>query len=383
MGSQPEHTALRYHLRANSHPSGSFNSPECHQGQCIMVISELNNVAKDPIWQSFDSLQHTLLPGEKLGWNLDTGKERHLTAWKSEEDPAFSEFSYLIDARGYPHPMITKGQEIQYRAGPWNGLSACYGLTTKKNGTFICPDQSISVINTRCVGHFGICNIEKSPICDCLKGFEPTSPDHWRITDWSQGCRHTITLDCKPGEGFSEYSNLKLPDTRESWFNQTMTLAECEEMCRSNCSCTAYANSNIIGSGSGCMLWFGIPGNEPGRDHENRSDDENLEIPLLGLSAILKATNNFSINNKLGEGGFGPVYKGVLEDGQEIAVKRIKLKANGYMAPEYAGDGIFSIKSDVYSFGVLVLEIVSGDKNTGFVHKEHCNNLIGHLTFKD
>ncbi|XP_028106082.1 cysteine-rich receptor-like protein kinase 8 [Camellia sinensis] len=35
----------------------------------------------------------------------------------------------------------------------------------------------------------------------------------------------------------------------------------------------------------------------------------------------------------------------------------------GYMAPEYAMEGIFSIKSDVYSFGVLMLEIISGRKN--------------------
>ncbi|MFS7984587.1 putative non-specific serine/threonine protein kinase [Helianthus anomalus] len=52
-------------------------------------------------------------------------------------------------------------------------------------------------------------------------------------------------------------------------------------------------------------------------------NDEDLELPLFGLSALLKATNNFSMNNKLGEGGFGPVHKGVLEDGQEIAVKRL------------------------------------------------------------
>ncbi|KAI3887947.1 hypothetical protein MKW92_036703, partial [Papaver armeniacum] len=36
----------------------------------------------------------------------------------------------------------------------------------------------------------------------------------------------------------------------------------------------------------------------------------------------------------------------------------------GYMAPEYARNGQFSVKSDVYSFGVLVLEILSGKKVT-------------------
>ncbi|KAL4312449.1 hypothetical protein GQ457_01G005220 [Hibiscus cannabinus] len=38
----------------------------------------------------------------------------------------------------------------------------------------------------------------------------------------------------------------------------------------------------------------------------------------------------------------------------------------GYMSPEYALEGLFSVKSDVFSFGVLLLEIVSGKKNTGF-----------------
>ena len=37
---------------------------------------------------------------------------------------------------------------------------------------------------------------------------------------------------------------------------------------------------------------------------------------------------------------------------------------SGYMAPEYAMDGLFSVKSDVFSFGVLLLEILSGRKNT-------------------
>lgn len=50
----------------------------------------------------------------------------------------------------------------------------------------------------------------------------------------------------------------------------------------------------------------------------------------------------------------------------------------GYISPEYAMHGRFSIKSDVFSFGVLVLEIVSGRKNQGFSHKDHGDNLLGH-----
>ncbi|KAJ7948564.1 Protein kinase [Quillaja saponaria] len=47
------------------------------------------------------------------------------------------------------------------------------------------------------------------------------------------------------------------------------------------------------------------------------------------------------------------------------------------MSPEYALEGIFSIKSDVFSFGVLLLEVVSGKKNTGF-YQTGSLNLLGY-----
>ncbi|KAI8525257.1 hypothetical protein RHMOL_Rhmol13G0216500 [Rhododendron molle] len=49
----------------------------------------------------------------------------------------------------------------------------------------------------------------------------------------------------------------------------------------------------------------------------------NPELPYFDLSIIVSATGNFSLDNKLGEGGFGAVYKGRLPNGQEIAVKRL------------------------------------------------------------
>jgi hypothetical protein len=41
----------------------------------------------------------------------------------------------------------------------------------------------------------------------------------------------------------------------------------------------------------------------------NTKKRENVELPLFSYESVLAATNNFSAMNKLGEGGFGPVYK--------------------------------------------------------------------------
>ncbi|KAM2905738.1 hypothetical protein COP2_005315 [Malus domestica] len=51
----------------------------------------------------------------------------------------------------------------------------------------------------------------------------------------------------------------------------------------------------------------------------------------------------------------------------------------GYMAPEYAIHGLFSVKSDVYSLGVLILEIVTGKKNTNFYNSDNGEYLLSHV----
>ncbi|KAF1874915.1 hypothetical protein Lal_00007531 [Lupinus albus] len=240
------------------------------------------------------------------------------------------------------------------------------------------------------------------------------------------------------------------------------------------------------------------------------NNTNNSDLPFFDLSSIAAATDNFSTDNKLGQGGFGSVYKGQLSNGLTIAVKRLskfsgqgieefknevvlisklqhrnlvrilgccvqgeekmlvyeylpnksldsfifdetkrplldwgtrfniicgiargilylhhdsrlriihrdlkasnvlldsalnpkiadfgmarifggeQIEANtnrvvgtyGYMSPEYAMEGNFSIKSDVYSFGVLLLEIVTGRKNSGQYEDITCTNLVGHI----
>ncbi|KAG4995191.1 hypothetical protein JHK86_032018 [Glycine max] len=100
-------------------------------------------------------------------------------------------------------------------------------------------------------------------------------------------------------------------------------------------------------------------------------------------SDLKAATKNFSERNKLGEGGFGAVYKSgnILLD-EELQPKiadfgLVKLLPGdqshlstrfagtlGYTAPEYALHGQLSEKADTYSYGIVVLEIISGRKST-------------------
>ncbi|KAF2304024.1 hypothetical protein GH714_026439 [Hevea brasiliensis] len=52
-------------------------------------------------------------------------------------------------------------------------------------------------------------------------------------------------------------------------------------------------------------------------------DKDSIELPLFDFDSILIATNNFDLENKLGQGGYGPVYKGTLQDGKDVAIKRL------------------------------------------------------------
>ncbi|CAL9016679.1 unnamed protein product [Prunus brigantina] len=72
-------------------------------------------------------------------------------------------------------------------------------------------------------------------------------------------------------------------------------------------------------------------------------DREDRELPLFDFNTIVHATNGFSSRNKLGEGGFGPVYQGTLIGGKEIAVKRLS-KDSGQGMREFKNEVILIAK---------------------------------------
>ncbi|KAL2327897.1 hypothetical protein Fmac_021324 [Flemingia macrophylla] len=342
-----------------------------------------NEAETDPeayLWQSFDYPSDTALPEMKIGWDLRTGLERRLTSWKSPDDPSPGDVYWVVKNYSYPDIYTMKGTEKSSRFGPWNGMyfsgipglqnNTIFGISFVNNKNEVYCAFSIfdnitmarTVINqtgyiSRHVwvenerswrtyrsfplefcdtyglcGPYGNCVSTQSQACQCLKGFRPKSPEDWISSGWSQGCVRNKPLSCKDklAEGFVKFEGLKVSDTTHALLDENIGLEECRVKCLNNCSCMAYTNSNIRGGGSGCVMWFG---------------------DLIDMKQF--------------ETG-----------GQDLYIRMDA--SDGYMAPEYAVDGLFSMKSDVFSFGVLVLEIICGRRNRRLYHTYKNLNLVGH-----
>ncbi|CAL5344754.1 unnamed protein product [Camellia sinensis] len=205
----------------------------------LVLRSENGGSTESYIWQSFDPPSDTLIAGMKFGWDLKIGLDRYLTSWKSADDPSLGDFSYVLDLDGLPQTVIRKGSVKQHRSGIWNGLQ--FNGAGLKNAIF----------NTNFIDN------SEEVYFDCLVGYTPKSSQDWKTDVWDGGCVCKYPLNCSDGEGFVAFESVIVPDLLDFFMNTSMTLKECELECIKNCSCTAYANSDIAGGGSGCLLWYG------------------------------------------------------------------------------------------------------------------------------
>ncbi|KAF8669213.1 hypothetical protein HU200_051543 [Digitaria exilis] len=262
------------------------------------------------LWQSFDDPSDTLLPGMKLGWDLTTGLDRHLTTWQSSGDPSPGDYTFGIDIRGVPEGFIRyNGTMPVYRNGPWNGLQFSGEPEMEPNNsnfrfefisnatdvyyTFVVDNSGDGVVSRLVVnqsslqryvwppgsqawslywslprdqcdayakcGAFGVCDTTGgSPACGCVHGFSPASPRDWALRDSSGGCKRDTPLNCTGGDGFLRLEGVKLPDTTNATEDAAITVEQCRQRCLANCSCLAFSASNIKGGDSGCIIWSSL-----------------------------------------------------------------------------------------------------------------------------
>ncbi|PSS04723.1 G-type lectin S-receptor-like serine/threonine-protein kinase [Actinidia chinensis var. chinensis] len=100
--------------------------------------------------------------------------------------------------------------------------------------------------------------------------------------------------------------------------------------------------------------------------------DGKIDLPLFDVVTIAEATNNFSTSNKIGEGGFGPVFKGQLSTGQVIAVKRNS---------ENSKQGLREFKNEVILFSKLqhrnLVKLLGGNKRNSLTWSIRFNIIVG------
>ncbi|RZC48116.1 hypothetical protein C5167_041078 [Papaver somniferum] len=93
-----------------------------------------------------------------------------------------------------------------------------------------------------------------------------------------------------------------------------------------------------------------------------KTEGEEQELQMFNLACLVIATNNFCLNNKLGQGGFGPVYKGKLPNGQQIAVKRLS-KSSGQGIQEFKNEVVLISKLQHRNLVKLLGCCVEGEEN--------------------
>ncbi|KAB1670764.1 hypothetical protein ES319_1Z138700v1, partial [Gossypium barbadense] len=526
-----------------------------------LVLNNGDNGGSSSLWESFQHPSNVFLQTMKMGVDVKTGRKVHTRSWKGPDDPSDGNFSQGLEPFNIPEGVIRNNNQIYFRTGPWNGhiyIGLIHMNSVYLDGLYVVADdegksyyETFEYSNKSMLIYYELnyegrfvqrnwdagkgdwinsCHMLQND-CDFYgSGFKPRNAEEWSRGNWSSGCFRTTPLQCQRdnnnGSGGAHQSDdgfLKLKTMKAPAFPDQSSIinGECKDQCMKNCSCVAYAYD----AGIGCMFWSGdlidvqkFP--TRGVDLYIRLSSSELgessigvklqQLPLFNFEELATATNNFHPEKKLGQGGFGPVYKGTLDDGKEIAVKRLSkasgqgleefmnevvvisklqhrnlvrllgccveaeekilvyefmpikvwmlfylvnpvkqrlldwrkrfniiegisrgllylhrdsrlriihrdLKASnvlldqdlnpkisdfgmarifgggknqantkrvvgtyGYMSPEYAMQGQFSEKSDVFSYGVLLLEIVSGRRNTSFYNNKDDLSLLGY-----
>ncbi|KAI3502236.1 hypothetical protein L1887_30268 [Cichorium endivia] len=223
-------------------------------------------------------------------------------------------------------------------------------------------------------GAFGTCRQSGLPFCNCLTGFKPRSESEWNQSDFAGGCLRKTDLRCGRNVEKADFVMITVRNLPPNNPLVVGSAEECRTNCLNKCSCNAYSFVE-----NQCLVWDGdllnlSEDNDSGKTIYVKVASKDLPHPknsnlvtvgtvvglvggvvfILGVILVLIyrkkrksvgktrmegslvafvykdlqiATKNFS--DKLGGGGFGSVFKGVLRDSSTVAVKKLESISQG------------------------------------------------------
>ncbi|KAI3780799.1 hypothetical protein L2E82_10790 [Cichorium intybus] len=238
------------------------------------------------LWQSFNAPTDTFLPGMKFGTSS------MLTSWKSLKDPGTGSYEFRQD-QGTKRYFILKDKTYHWKSGsslansfdesPFfsQALDLLSNTTTRKRWR--------SVNNTL----YNETYMVIEPYSSCMRGFQPTLPK-----DYTAGCKRTTEI-CH--------------NTKDTFVNLTMitlvllSLGVLTYICYKRLVNRVAGNTQQSIELQSSNMRRVIELLDP--DHSIEDDTEGVDVPYFELDTLIAATQDFSEKNKLGQGGFGPVYK--------------------------------------------------------------------------
>ncbi|KAK3135505.1 hypothetical protein QOZ80_5BG0419780 [Eleusine coracana subsp. coracana] len=275
-----------------------------------LVLAPSRNATDQVLWQNFDHIGDTWLPGAKLRRDKTSAViQQGMTSWRSRGDPAPGPYTLQPDPSGASQYVISMNgtREHYWASGDWNGETFVdtpevaesglyseflFATTDRENYIMYTLADNSTVLyrfvmdvsgqvqallwmhdlqawnliysepRTRCqvprsCGAFGVCSESTFDECLCVRGFSPRDAARWDLRDYTGGCVRDAELRCAKNDSnddsdrFYLMLGVRLPDDGLAATGALSSSGYCERACLDDCTCSAYA---FNGS---CILWHG------------------------------------------------------------------------------------------------------------------------------